>query len=121
MMYTNLPLDKKNNNAGQQTFVNFFSTQIEVDSATLDAMTGFFTSKGFDKVAAASFATVLIAQAKKDNSNPLALLDILKGYDDVQLNSLMAELINFNRYKTSYLGFGPIFSPNTDISRNVLP
>jgi hypothetical protein len=119
--YTNIPPQKTSGTSGQKAFVNFFTDSIEVDATVLDAMTGFFTGKGFNKVAASSFSSMLIAQAKKDNSNPLQLLDVLKGYDSVQINSLMAEVINYNRFKTSYLGFGPIFSPNPQVTRNILP
>lgn len=119
--YTNIPPQKTSSTSGQKAFVNFFTDSIEVDATVLDAMTGFFTSKGFDKISASSFSSMLIAQAKKDNSNPLQLLDVLKGYDSVQINSLMAEVINYNRFKTSYLGFGPIFSPNPQVTRNILP
>jgi len=118
--YSNLPV-VKNNSFGQTTFVNFFATQIEVNVSTLDAMVGFFTSRGFETQSAESIVAVLLYQANKDNVNPLTFLDLLKGYTDIQLNSLMAEIINFNRYKTSYLGFGPIFVENNNVSRNILP
>lgn len=118
--YSNLP-PPKNNDFGQSTFVNFFSSQLETNASTLDAMVGFFTSRGFDKSSAESIVAVLLYQADKDNINPLSFLDLLKGYDSVQLNSLMAEIINFNRYKTSYLGFGSIFNSNSEVARNILP
>ena len=119
--YTNLPSKTQNNAGGQQAFINFFTDPIEIDAATLNAMTGFFTARGFEVTSANGFASVLIAQAKKENLNPLNLLDTLKGYDNVQLNSLIAEVVNFNRFKTSFLGFGTIFKPNTAVTRNILP
>jgi hypothetical protein len=119
--YNNLPVKLSNNSVGQQAFSNFFVDPIEINASTLDAMTGFFTDKGFEETAALSIASLLIAQAKKDNINPLSFLDILKGYNNLQLNSLIAEIINYNRYKTSYLGFGTIFSSNPLVGRNVLP
>lgn len=119
--YTNLPSKIQNNNVGQRAFVNFYVDPIEIDAATLNAITGFFTSRGFEPAAAASFASVLIAQSKKENLNPLNLLDTLKGYENVQLNSLIAEVVNFNRFKTSFLGFGPIFTSNSNVTRNILP
>lgn len=118
--YTNLPPTISNNNFGNRAFVNFFTETLEVDGATLDAMTGFFTSKEFDEISSASLASVLIFQANKDGINPLALIDTLKGLTNLELNSLIAEIINYNRYKTSYLGFGPIFIPNLEISRTIL-
>lgn len=119
--YTNLPPATQNNSFGKQTFINFYTAPLEISATTLDAITAFFTSRNFDSVSASSLATTLIAQAKKDQVNPLTMLDTLRGYDVVQLNSLMAEVINYNRYKTSYLGFGPIFAPNPEVTRNILP
>jgi hypothetical protein len=119
--YNNLPKPPKNNSFGQQAFVNFFTDPIEVDAATFDALTGFFISRGFEETAALSISTTLIYQAKKDNVNAMKFIDLLKGYDNVQLNSLMAEILNYNRYKTSFLGFGPNFTPNPAIARNILP
>jgi len=119
--YTNLPPVVNRNTIDQKAFVNFYVSPLEVDSQTLDVVTGFFTSRGFDISAAASFASVILAQAKKDNTNPLTIIDTLKGYDNLQLNSLVAEITNYNRYKTSFLGFGPIFNANPEIARNVLP
>ncbi len=119
--YNNLPVKASNNSLGQQAFINFYTNPLEVNASTLDAITGFFISKGFEETAALSIASLLIAQGKKDNINPVSFLDILKGYDSIQLNSLISEVINYNRYKTSYLGFGNIFNPNPTIARNVLP
>lgn len=119
--YTNLPSKIQNNSFGQRAFINFFVDPIEIDASTLNAMTGFFTARGFEITAATSFASVLIAQAKKENLNPLNLLDTLKGYENVQLNSLIAEVVNYNRFKSSFLGFGPIFTPNSSVTRNIVP
>jgi hypothetical protein len=87
----------------------------------LDAITGFFTSRGFDISAAQSLATVIIFQAKKDNYNPLQIIDTMKGLNDVELNSLIAEIINYNRYKTSVLGSGLTPTSNIEINRNIIP
>lgn len=119
--YTNLPSENNSNELGQTAFVNFFTVPIEVNAGTLDAMKSFFTARGFDETSALSFASMLIYQAKKDNTNPMKILDLLKGFNSIELNSLVAEVVNYNRFKTSYLGFGSIFSPNNAVSRNVLP
>lgn len=120
-IYNNLPVKSSNNSVGQQAFINFYVDPIEVNASILDAITGFFTARGFEESAALSIASLLISQAKKDNVNPLSFLDILKGYSDIQLNSLISEIVNYNRFKTSYLGFGNIFNPNPTVARNVLP
>jgi hypothetical protein len=119
--YTNIPKVSQGNSLGQESFTNYFLDPLEIDPSTLDAITGFFTARGFDLNSASSFASILIYQAKKDNVNPLSFLDIMKGYNNIQLNSLIAEIVNYNRFKTSYLGFGSIFTPNPEVARNVLP
>jgi hypothetical protein len=120
--YANLPPQPSaNGNSTLQAFANYFSIPIQMDAGTLDAITGFFTSRGFETIGAQSIAVLIIAQAKKDGYNPLQILDTLKGLDNVQLSALVAEIVNYNRYKTSFLGQGNISTPNTEVSRNVLP
>lgn len=120
--YTNLPASQKSNNdLNNKTFINYFTAPLEVSAATLDIMKSFFTSKGFEEVSAFSLASTFIAQAKKDNLNPLVLLDTLKGFNDVELNSLVAEIINYNRYKTSFLGFSQTQNTNDVVVRNIVP
>ena len=120
--YNNIPQQITNNANNQivQAFNAYFSSPVELDGTTLDMMTSFFTTRGFDISAAQSVATLLIIQAKKDNYNPLQILDTLKGLDSVELSALVAEVINYNRYKTSFLGYALEFTPNTEVSRNVL-
>jgi hypothetical protein len=48
---------------------------------------------------------VLLQQAKIDELNVQQLLDTLKGVTDVQLSLIVAQILNFNREKTSVLGF----------------
>lgn len=119
--YTNLPAAQQSNTLGQKAFVNYFTSELEINPAVLDALKSFFTSRGFAEDSALSLASTLIAQAKKDNVNAMSFIDILKGYSNLELNSLIAEIVNNNRFKTSYLGFGNIFFPNPEIARNVLP
>lgn len=119
--YTNLPPNTSVKNLGEKELINYFTNPLELNAGVLDAMVGFFTSRGFDKTVSESLATVLIYQAKKDNFNPLELTDTLKGYNSLELNSLIAEIVNYNRYKTSFLGFNTTLSTNSEVNRNVLP
>ena len=48
---------------------------------------------------------MLLQQAKIDELNVQQLIDTLKGVTDVQLSLIVAQILNFNREKTSVLGF----------------
>jgi hypothetical protein len=120
--YTNLPpTGNKNSEPIVQAYANYFTSSIQLDASTLDAITGFFTSRGFESIAAQSLAVVIIAQAKKDNLNPLQIIDTMKGLTNVEISAVVAEIINYNRYKTSFLGQGQTYVTNSEVDRNVLP
>lgn len=121
--YNNLPPSTVAPDSSQSTlkvFNNYTSSPITVDAATYDAIVGFFGSKGFEQSAAESTALIIIRQATLDKINPYQLLDNLKGLDSVQLNNLITELLNYNRYKSSSLGVASPFTANADIARNII-
>jgi hypothetical protein len=121
--YNNLPPSTSVNSdsATLAAFDNFYNQPLEIKVSTFDAMTAFFTARGFDETAAQSVTVIIIKQAKKDNINPLQILDSLKGLDNVEISALVAEIINYNRFKTSFLGYSREFVINEEVSRNVLP
>jgi len=120
--YTNLPPQSNvNSDSTLQAIANYYTNPIQLNASQLDAMTGFFTSRGFDPVAAQSISVVIIAQAQNDNLNPLQILDTMKGMDSVQIGALVAEIVNYTRYKTSFLGYGQTITTNAEVIRNVLP
>jgi len=119
--YSNLPGLRQTDNSTLQAFDTYFSQPIEIKVSTLNAMVSFFTSKGFDQTAAENVALVIITQAKKDDLNPMQVLDTLRGLGEVEISALVAEIINFNRFKTSFLGYTRGFQINEEVSRNVMP
>lgn len=119
--YSNLPPTKPSTDATVQAFDSYYSQPLELNASTLTAMTGFFESRGFDKTAAQATAVILMKQAKKDGFNPMQVLDTLRGLESVEISALVAEIINFNRYKSSFLGYAMEFTPNEAVSRNILP
>jgi len=119
--YSNLPGLRQTDNSTLQAFDTYFSQPIEIKVSTLNAMVSFFTSKGFDQTAAENVALVIITQAKKDDLNPMQVLDTLRGLGEVEISALVAEIINFNRFKTSFLGYTRGFQINAEVSRNVMP
>lgn len=122
--YNNVPQPNNLNDYSFQktvsVFENYTQKPITVSESTLNSMIAFFSSRGFLEDAAESTALIIIRQANKDNINPFELLDTLKGLEDVQLNNLITELLNYNRYKSSSLGFASSFTTTDDIARNIL-
>ena len=86
-------------------FNNFYSSQINFNPSELDAVIGYFLKRGFGQVSAINTASVLLQQAVIDELNVQELLDTLKGVTEVQLSLIVAQILNFNREKTSVLGF----------------
>jgi hypothetical protein len=92
---------------------------VEINSSVLAAMKGYFTNRDFGEVAAESIAVTIIRQAKQDGYNPMQILDTLKGLDDVQLSGLVSEILNYNRFKSSSLGYADKPQPHPEIQRNI--
>jgi hypothetical protein len=112
-----------NNDSANKTkklFNTFFDKQIAYPSSKVDSVVGFFLNRGFQEAAAASIATVLLEQSKKDDINVMALLDTLSGYDSVQLSSLVTAVLNANRSATSKLGLRSENTVNYTEARNIL-
>lgn len=121
--YNNVPQRTSKDSSFQKTinvFENYTQIPITIDASTLDSMIAFFSSRGFLEDAAESTALVIIRQANKDKINPYDLLDTLKGLNDVQLSDLVTELLNYNRYKSSSLGYASPFVTNNEIARNIV-
>jgi len=119
-LYSNLPPSPASSNATVSAMDNYFSKPLEQDPATYSAITGFFQSQGFDLTAAETTAIALIKQAKLGGYNPINVLDSLKGLNGIALNSIIAEILNYNRYKTSFLGNATSFTPFAPVARNIL-
>ena len=118
--YLNVPTSGQRDNFTLRAFDTYYSDPIEINAGTLDATMSFFSSRGFDSTAAESVAMLILTQAKKDGYNPLQILDTLKGLSEVELSALVAEIINYNRFKTSFLGYALDFKPNQEVARNVI-
>lgn len=106
--------------ASKRLFNTFYSKQLSYPSNEVDAVIGFLENKGFDKEAARSTGAVLLQQAKLDGIKVFELLDTLKGLTKIQLSATVATVINFNREKTSSIGFKVDNNINYVESRNIL-
>lgn len=101
-------------------FNSYFTKQLEFSSNEVDAVIAFFEKRGFQRSAAISTGSVLLNQAKLDDVKVFKLLDTLKGLDELQLNSVVAEVLNYNRLNTSVLGFKNTEEVSTVEKRNII-
>ena len=101
-------------------FDRYYTQPINFADSDLNAITAFFESKGFDATAAVAISVTLINQAKNDDVNVFTLLDTLNGYETVQLSTIVAEILNYNRKRTSVIGFKKENSFSKFESRNII-
>jgi hypothetical protein len=59
-------------------------------------------------------------QARRDNYNPLTILDSMKKLGENDLSQIIAEVLNYNRFKTSVLGSIQSITPVDSVKRNIL-
>ena len=102
---TGTTFNKSNSDDQRKFFNNYFKTEINYNASEVDAVIGYFLKRGFDKLAAINTSSVILQQASIDEVPVFELLDTLSGIDDVQLNNVLAQILNLNRQKTSMLGF----------------
>ena len=123
MTYNNIPRSeiKSNSDLTVKVFDQYFQAPIDLNNNELIAMVGFFESRGFGKDSAESTAITILKQAKKDNYSSMQIMDTLSGLSNVEISGLVAEILNYNRFKTSSLGVSQIYSPADDVVRNILP
>jgi hypothetical protein len=120
--YSNIP----NQNRFQGTdetinfFNNYYNAPLELKAVEFDAIIGFFTSRGFQKESAEAITVTIIKQARADGFNPMVVLDNLKKFTTIELNSVTTELLNANRFKTSFLGYGSKFTAISEVTRNIV-
>jgi hypothetical protein len=117
-MKTNLPSPQTEDSAAgtKLYFNNYGTTPVTFSANDFAAALGFFESKGFDRDAAITTASVVLDQAKVDQIPVTQLLDSLKGFNSLELSGLVAEILNNNRPSTSSLGYR---DPNVSVSSQV--
>ena len=119
-LYNNIPPSSPNNDATVRAFDNYYNQPFELHAGTFIMMKGFFQKRGFENLAAESIAVTIMKHSKIDVYNPLQVLDNLESLDTVELNSVIAEILNYNRFKTSFLGYSEGFAPYAEVARNIL-
>ena len=122
MNYTNIPAQPgpMGTDSTVQVMNNYYTAPLELKASVYDAIVGFFTGKGFDQTAAQSITVTIIGQAKLDGYNPMIVLDTLKNFASPELNAFVTEIINFNRFKTSFLGYSNQFTSVSEVVRHIV-
>jgi hypothetical protein len=119
---TNLPYTVPNDSAAgtKLYFDQYGQVPLVFAAADVDAVIGFFKSKGFGEQAAQTTGMVLLKQAKIDNMQVFKLLDTLKNFEGLQLSTLVGEILNNNRSNSSTLGFKVVSVDKYNQTRNIV-
>jgi hypothetical protein len=105
----------------REVFSNQNKKSISFPSNSVDAVVGFFQSRGFETTAAQSVASVLLTQAKVDGVNIMELLEDIKTLDRVKLSDLITAILNANRSKISKIGVKKINNSAENLTaRNII-
>ena len=119
-VYSNLPATEKNSlQKVVQYFDSYYTTPVDLDAQSIDVLTGFFESKGFDKTAAQNITYIVLKTAKQSNYTSQEIIDALKDYEPLQLNEFLLGVLNYNRVKTSSLGMIKKVNPVDNVKRNI--
>ena len=101
-------------------FDNYFNEPLSFPSNDVDAVVGYFESRGFEKTSSITTASAILQQAKIDGVKVFELLDTLKGMDKVQLSYIVTEVLNNKRTLTSSLGYKVESPTNLSEKRNIM-
>jgi hypothetical protein len=107
-MQNNLPSTTENNDsstASRTFFDSYYQQGISVSSSDVDAVIGFFSSRGFELSAAQTIGGTLIKQAKAEKVNVGKLIDTLNGLNELQMSRVVTEILNYDRLRISTLGY----------------
>lgn len=124
MIYTNLPsnnLMSSSSDLSNNVLTQYNDISVQLDNETLTAIKGLLSSKGFSEESAETIAITIMIQAKRDNFNPMNVLDSMRSLGEIEMSQFVSEILNFNRYKTSVLGSTQKTVPVDFVKRNILP
>jgi hypothetical protein len=63
----------------------------------------------------------MFLQAKIDGYNPFDVLSTVKNLSGTELTALVTEILNFNRFKSSFLGLAATYSTQPEVQKEILP
>ena len=124
MIYTNLPIKtqpKSSSDQTNKTFELYHDLPVQLDQNTLIAMQGFLENRGFSKESSELISITVLLQASRESYNPMSVIETMKQLGDNDLSQVIAEILNFNRFKTSVLGSVQRIAPVDNVKRNIIP
>ena len=123
LTYNNIPKKTIANSAnGTRTaLANFYENDLPMNDADYTAMLGFFESRGFSSESSATITYIMFLQARIDGYNPFDVLSTVKNLNGTELTALVTEILNFNRFKTSFLGLAATYSTQPEVQKEILP
>lgn len=124
MIYTNIPkplASGSSSDLSNQRLSTYNDVDVQLDNETLTAMKGLLSSNGFSEESAENISITIMMQAKRDNFNPMNVLDTMRVLGTIELSQFVSEILNYNRYKTSVLGTVQAITPVEFVKRNILP
>lgn len=98
----------------------YFTKTLSYPASEIDAVVAFFEKRNFEKSAALAIAGVLLQQAKIEQVNVFKLLDTLKGLNSLQLSAIVTEVLNYNRPRSSTLGYKVPDNTQWNEQRNII-
>lgn len=113
-------ISKRSDRDVQLFFDTYFTKPVNFNDNELTAVKAFFESRGFEESSAIAVSVPILNQAKADNVKVFELLDSLKNINDLQLSSIVAEILNYNRRRTSVKGFKRERDISKFESRNII-
>lgn len=110
-----LPKDDRN-----QLFNRYLNKNISYKPSDFDALVSYFLKRGFEQTSAINTSVILLEQASIDKLNVQQIIDTLSGLNEVQLSKVVATILNYNRPKSSKIGYK--INPNPDLfeERNII-
>ena len=123
LKYNNIPKTTISDsaNSSRAGLANFYSSELPMNDATFVAMVGFFESRDFSKESSETIAYIMFLQANIDGYNPFDVLSTVKNLNGIELTALVTEILNFNRFKTSFLGLSTTYSTQSEAQKEILP
>lgn len=113
-------ISKRSDRGVQLFFDTYYTKDINFTDNDLNAIIAFFESRGFDSSASIAVSNSLLTQAKAEKIPVFKLIDTLKSYTGLQLSTVVAEILNYNRRRTSAIGFKREKNISTLESRNII-
>ena len=113
-------ISKKSDEEVRLFFDRYYTKPISLTDNDLNSVVGFFEAKGFDNSSATAVGITLLNQAKLDGIKVYKLLETLKKYQDIQISAVVAEVLNYNRKRTSAVGFRKDIVTNKTEKRNII-